>query len=83
MAMIDSSRAALERLVVLLAVALIFAVTSLLAWRDYLRSCRYLVNKTNDPASLRHAATAAKAFRAGAPMARAQAPGRLLSLRDR
>ena len=40
----------------------ILAGTSLLAWIAYLIFCRYMVNKTNDPASLKYAATAARAF---------------------
>jgi hypothetical protein len=69
--------------VVLLIPVAVLAVTSLLAWIAYLLFCRYLVNKTNDPASLKHAAVAAKAFRVGAPAAFAQALGRLLTLRGR
>ncbi|HEV2373587.1 MAG TPA: hypothetical protein VGS19_15615 [Streptosporangiaceae bacterium] len=66
-----------------LIIAAVFGVTSLAGWIAYLRFCRFLVNKTNDAESLKHAATAARAFRAGAPAALAQALGRLLSLRGR
>jgi hypothetical protein len=34
----------------------------LLAWIAYLIFCRYLVNTTKDPASLKYAAVAARAF---------------------
>lgn len=44
-------------------VAATFAVTSLVGWIGYLLFLRFLVKHTNDPASLRDAAVAAKAFR--------------------
>jgi hypothetical protein len=48
--------------VALVVPVVVLAVTSLLAWISYLAFCRFLVNKTNDPASLKYAAVAARAF---------------------
>jgi hypothetical protein len=73
----------LECLVVVLVVAIVVAVIPLLAWIAYLLFCCFLVNKTNDPASLKHAAVAARAFRGAAPAALAQALGKVLTLRGR
>jgi hypothetical protein len=64
-------------------IVMTFALCSLAAWIAYLIFCHSLVNKTNDAASLKYAATAARAFRAGAPAALAQALSKLLSLRGR
>jgi hypothetical protein len=58
----------------------IVAVTTLVAWIYYLRFCRFLVKHTNDPASLRHAATAAKAYRSGGLSQLARAIGKLARL---
>jgi hypothetical protein len=50
--------------VVLIATAVCAAsVSSLLSWISYLRFCRWLVSQSKDPASLRDAAVAARAFR--------------------
>jgi hypothetical protein len=52
----------LERPVALFIPIVVLAGTSLLAWVAYLIFLRFLVNKTNDAASLKHAAVAARAF---------------------
>jgi hypothetical protein len=61
----------------------ILAVTSLAGWIAYLLFCKFLVKHTNDSTSLRDAAVAAKAFRAAAPAAIAQAAARLVTLLHR
>lgn len=68
-------RASLERLVALFVPVIVLAVTSLLGWIAYLIFCRYLVSTTKDPASLKYAAIAARAF--------PQVLGKLFSRRGR
>jgi hypothetical protein len=72
-----------ECIVVLIPVTAILAVTSLASWIAYLVFCKFLVTHTNDSTSLRDAAVAAKAFRAAAPAAIAQAVARLVTLLHR
>jgi len=72
-------RAGWERPVAVLVVAIV-AVTSFASWIAYLLFCRFLVLHTNDPASLRHAAAAARAFRSGVPSALVQAAARIAAL---
>jgi hypothetical protein len=65
--------------VVVIAVAAVFAVSSLLSWISYLRFCRWLVGQSKDPASLRDAAIAARAFRSSPSSALGQGLARIAS----
>jgi hypothetical protein len=58
----------------------IVAFTGLAAWWSFLSFCRWLVSKTNNAEDLRHAATAARAFRGAAPAAIAQVLAKLVFL---
>jgi hypothetical protein len=71
----------LERAMAVLVLGAIVALTPLACWIAYLLFCHYLVKTTKDAASLKHAATAAQAFRGGAFAGFAQALGKLLTLR--
>lgn len=73
-------KAGWERLVAVLISAIVLGGLSFLSWIAYLIFCAFLVRRTGDAASLRHAATAARAFRAAAPAALAQAVARLVTL---
>jgi hypothetical protein len=46
---------------------LVCGLVRCLGWFLYLRFCRYLVDKTGDPAALTQAATVARAFRGPRP----------------
>lgn len=63
--------------VVILAVAAVFAASSMFSWVAYLLFCRWLVGQSRDPSSLREAAVAARAFRGAAPAAIAQGIAKL------
>jgi hypothetical protein len=65
--------------VVVVAIAAVFAVSSLCSWIAYLMFCRWLVEQSKDSSSLRDAAIAAKAFRAAAPAAIARSVAKLAS----
>jgi hypothetical protein len=58
----------------------VISVTSLAAWLAYLSFCRWLVGQTRNAEDLKHAATAARAFRGAAPAAIAQTLAKLISL---
>ncbi len=53
---------------------------ALVAWVCYLRFCRFVIKHTNDPASLRDVAIAARAYRAAGFAQLGQALGRMVRL---
>lgn len=71
----------MECLMAVVVVGAIIALSPLAAWVAYLLFCSSLVRKTNSAESLKHAATAAQAFRGGALAGLAQVLGKLLTFR--
>lgn len=67
---------------VTLGIAAVIVVTAVpfLSWVAYLLFCCWLVGKSKDPASLRDAAVAARAFRVAGPSAALSAFAKLVGL---
>ena len=65
---------------VAVAAILVVALVPLLRWLAYLRFCRWLVSRSNDPSSLRDAAVAARAVQDSTLAALAQAVAKLAVL---
>jgi hypothetical protein len=70
----------MERIMAIFIILGIVAFTPLAAWLAYLGFCCWLVKFTKEGDSLRHAATAARAFRGAAPAAIAQVLAKLAFL---
>jgi len=63
-----------------IAAVIVVAAVPFLSWVAYLLFCGWLVGKSNDPASLRDAAVAARAFRVPGPSAAPPALAKLVGL---